>query len=192
MFLIGSDSSGAGAPRFGTMFAAATAPVRTASAERYQERTVWMTYLLLSDEGLVYLGATSNLRARLRSHSNRFNTAQYTSGHRWRLLAAVSSATRNEAFMSVHSSACRTGRLFGNCSTLSGPPGSLNVTATSSTRTNGLIATIQATLRRPAATHTLSLWKAPSPAPALDDPYATRMRSIREKLTCSIRTGRQR
>jgi len=45
------------------------------------------TYLLLSERGEVYLGATSNLRARLRSHNSADNTG-WTRGRRWHLLAA--------------------------------------------------------------------------------------------------------
>ena len=44
------------------------------------------TYLLLSERGEVYLGATTNLRSRLRSHNSTDNTG-WTRGRRWHLLA---------------------------------------------------------------------------------------------------------
>ena len=58
------------------------------------------TYLLLSEDGEVYLGATTNLRQRLRVHNDvkHRRNRRYTFGRRWHLLAAVKFDTRSEAF----------------------------------------------------------------------------------------------
>jgi predicted GIY-YIG superfamily endonuclease len=55
------------------------------------------TYLLLSERGEVYLGATTHLRQRIRSHNSREST-QWTRGRRWHLLAVRGFANRKEAF----------------------------------------------------------------------------------------------
>jgi predicted GIY-YIG superfamily endonuclease len=55
------------------------------------------TYLLLSEHGEVYLGATTDLRKRIRSH-NSSDSRQWTRGRRWHLLAAHGFLTRKEAF----------------------------------------------------------------------------------------------
>jgi predicted GIY-YIG superfamily endonuclease len=55
------------------------------------------TYLLVSNKGEVYLGATTNLKKRLRSHNSPNNNG-FTRGRRWHLLAARSFQTRKEAF----------------------------------------------------------------------------------------------
>ncbi len=62
--------------------------------------TSW-TYLILSSKGEVYLGATTNLRARLRSHNSPGNKG-FTKGRQWHLLAARRFATRKEAFDYEH------------------------------------------------------------------------------------------
>jgi predicted GIY-YIG superfamily endonuclease len=54
------------------------------------------TYLILSERGEVYLGATTNIRNRLRSHNSK--SGQYTSGRHWHLLAAKGFLSRKEAF----------------------------------------------------------------------------------------------
>lgn len=55
------------------------------------------TYLLLSERGEVYLGATTNLRQRLRQH-NASNNDGFTRGRRWHLLAVQRFSTRQQAF----------------------------------------------------------------------------------------------
>ena len=45
------------------------------------------TYLILSERGEVYLGASGNLKSRLKSHNSPRNTG-FTKGRRWHLLAA--------------------------------------------------------------------------------------------------------
>lgn len=55
------------------------------------------TYLLVSNKGEVYLGATQNLRQRFRTHNSEANTG-YTRGRRWHLLAVMQFPTRAEAF----------------------------------------------------------------------------------------------
>lgn len=55
------------------------------------------TYLLLSCKGEVYLGATTDLKQRLRSHNAKGNDG-FTKGRRWHLLAAKRFQTRKEAF----------------------------------------------------------------------------------------------
>ena len=55
------------------------------------------TYLLLSERGEVYLGATTNLRQRLRQHNAPDNDG-FTRGRRWHLLAAQRFSTRQQAF----------------------------------------------------------------------------------------------
>jgi predicted GIY-YIG superfamily endonuclease len=55
------------------------------------------TYLLLSERGEVYLGATTYLRRRLRSH-NSSEGSQWTRGRRWHLLAVRGFANRKDAF----------------------------------------------------------------------------------------------
>ena len=55
------------------------------------------TYLLLSEIGEVYLGATTNLRVRFRAH-NTANTKRWTRGRQWHLLAVRVFDTRDEAF----------------------------------------------------------------------------------------------
>jgi predicted GIY-YIG superfamily endonuclease len=54
-------------------------------------------YLLLSERGEVYLGATTDLRSRLRSHNAPDNNG-WTRGRRWHLLAVATFPTRAEAF----------------------------------------------------------------------------------------------
>ena len=68
--------------------------VRT--AEDIESICAW-TYLLLSERGEVYLGATTQLRQRIRSH-NSPESAQWTRGRRWHLLAVRGFASRNGAF----------------------------------------------------------------------------------------------
>lgn len=55
------------------------------------------TYLLISNKGEVYLGATQNLRQRFRRHNSDENPG-WTRGRRWHLLAAMKFPTRDEAF----------------------------------------------------------------------------------------------
>jgi predicted GIY-YIG superfamily endonuclease len=55
------------------------------------------TYLLLSERGEVYLGATTHLRQRIRNH-NSPESAQWTRGRRWHLLAVRGFANRKGAF----------------------------------------------------------------------------------------------
>ncbi len=55
------------------------------------------TYLLVCDEGITYLGATSNLKRRLHAHNSQNNTG-WTKARRWHLLAAKRFETREEAF----------------------------------------------------------------------------------------------
>jgi len=55
------------------------------------------TYLLLSEHGGLYCGATRNLRKRLRDHNGHGSTKRYTFGRRWHLLAAVKLETVGEA-----------------------------------------------------------------------------------------------
>ncbi|MGO1073582.1 GIY-YIG nuclease family protein [Lysobacter sp. CA199] len=55
------------------------------------------TYLLLSNKGEVYLGATQNLRQRFRTHNSKTNDG-WTRGRRWHLLAVLLFPTRDEAF----------------------------------------------------------------------------------------------
>jgi len=54
-------------------------------------------YLILSSKGEVYLGATTDLRRRLRMH-NAADNKSYTKGRRWHLLAALQFPTRKNAF----------------------------------------------------------------------------------------------
>jgi len=54
-------------------------------------------YLLLSERGEVYLGATRSLRRRFRSHNSPRNDG-WTKGRRWHLLAARRFATFDEAY----------------------------------------------------------------------------------------------
>ena len=55
------------------------------------------TYMLLSERGEVYLGATTNLRERIRSHNSPHST-QWTRGRLWHPLAARVFSTAKEAF----------------------------------------------------------------------------------------------
>jgi predicted GIY-YIG superfamily endonuclease len=55
------------------------------------------TYLLLSERGEVYLGATTHLRQRIRNHNSPEST-QWTRGRRWHLLAVRGFANRKGAF----------------------------------------------------------------------------------------------
>lgn len=55
------------------------------------------TYLILSERGEVYLGATTNLRQRLRQHNAPDNEG-FTRGRRWHLLAVQRFSTRKQAF----------------------------------------------------------------------------------------------
>lgn len=55
------------------------------------------TYLLLSERGEVYLGATTHLRQRIRDHNSPEST-QWTRGRRWHLLAVRGFANRKGAF----------------------------------------------------------------------------------------------
>ena len=55
------------------------------------------TYMLLSERGEVYLGATTNLRKRIRSHNSPDST-QWTRGRLWHPLAAQVFSTAKEAF----------------------------------------------------------------------------------------------
>jgi|GEM_PF-2528521 len=55
------------------------------------------TYLLLSEHGDVYLGATTRIRKRLREH-NGPEKGHHTSGKKWRLLAVRRFDSRKEAF----------------------------------------------------------------------------------------------
>jgi len=59
--------------------------------------TAAWTYLLVSAEGLTYLGATSNLKRRLHAHNSQ-NNSGWTKGRRWHLLAAKRFDSRAEAF----------------------------------------------------------------------------------------------
>lgn len=59
------------------------------------------TYLLITERGEEYLGATTNLRQRLRSH-NSLDSTQWTRGRKWHLLAVRGFATREEAFGYEH------------------------------------------------------------------------------------------
>jgi predicted GIY-YIG superfamily endonuclease len=56
------------------------------------------TYLLLSEFGECYLGATTDLRKRLRAHNEKLPSRRYTSGRRWHLLAVIRFDTKSEAF----------------------------------------------------------------------------------------------
>ncbi|MFP5392049.1 MAG: GIY-YIG nuclease family protein [Gammaproteobacteria bacterium] len=55
------------------------------------------TYLLLSERGEVYLGATTSLRKRLRQHNAPDNDG-FTRGRRWHLLAVRRFSARQQAF----------------------------------------------------------------------------------------------
>ena len=55
------------------------------------------TYLLVAECGALYVGATTDLRDRLRSHNSPTNSG-WTRGRRWRLLGAVRFNSRGEAF----------------------------------------------------------------------------------------------
>jgi predicted GIY-YIG superfamily endonuclease len=55
------------------------------------------TYLLLSERGEVYLGATTHLRQRIRNHNSPESTL-WTRGRRWHLLAVRGFANRKGAF----------------------------------------------------------------------------------------------
>jgi predicted GIY-YIG superfamily endonuclease len=55
------------------------------------------SYLLLSNRGEIYLGATTDLHERLRSHNSSRNTG-WTKGRRWHLLGIRAFETRKEAF----------------------------------------------------------------------------------------------
>lgn len=55
------------------------------------------TYLLLANTGEVYLGATTNLRARLRAHNAQSNSG-WTKGRRWHLLGVRQFDTWATAF----------------------------------------------------------------------------------------------
>jgi len=59
------------------------------------------TYLLISERGEVYLGATMHLRQRLRSH-NSLDSTHWTRGRKWHLLAVREFSTREEAFGYEH------------------------------------------------------------------------------------------
>lgn len=65
-------------------------------AEDTESLRAW-TYLLLSEWGEVYLGATTQLRQRIRKHNSPEST-QWTRGRRWHLLAARGFANRKAAF----------------------------------------------------------------------------------------------
>lgn len=68
--------------------------VRT--AEDIESICAW-TYLLLSERGEVYLGATTQLRQRIREHNSPEST-QWTRGRRWHLLAVRGFENRRGAF----------------------------------------------------------------------------------------------
>lgn len=55
------------------------------------------TYLLVSACGRTYIGATTDLRGRFRSH-NSPNNEGWTRGRKWHLLGAISYSSRAEAF----------------------------------------------------------------------------------------------
>jgi len=55
------------------------------------------TYLLVSRCGVIYIGATTDLRKRLRSH-NSPNNRGYTRGRQWLLLGVFRFSSRSEAF----------------------------------------------------------------------------------------------
>jgi len=61
-----------------------------------EEGQSW-TYLILSERGEVYLGATKSLRKRLRAHNSPQNDG-FTHGRRWHLLAAKWFSTPREGF----------------------------------------------------------------------------------------------
>jgi hypothetical protein len=62
------------------------------SVESSKAVCAW-TYLLISERGEVYLGATNHLRRRLRSH-NSLESTQWTRGQRWHLLTVRGFASR--------------------------------------------------------------------------------------------------
>jgi predicted GIY-YIG superfamily endonuclease len=55
------------------------------------------TYILLSASGETYLGATTNLRSRLRAHNSNKNTG-WTKGRKWHILGVRRFESRNDAF----------------------------------------------------------------------------------------------
>lgn len=55
------------------------------------------TYLLIERTGRTYVGATTNLKRRLREHNSEGNRG-YTRGARWHLLAVKHFASKTEAF----------------------------------------------------------------------------------------------
>lgn len=55
------------------------------------------TYILLSEIGEIYLGATSNLRARLKNHNSSGNSG-WTKGRRWHILGVRQFESKAEAF----------------------------------------------------------------------------------------------
>ncbi|MFT3718207.1 GIY-YIG nuclease family protein [Pseudorhodoferax sp.] len=71
-------------------------PAGTGTGRTVRTDRGW-TYLLVSRCGVVYIGATTNLRNRFRSHNAATNTG-WTRGRRWHLLGAVRFASRAEAF----------------------------------------------------------------------------------------------
>jgi predicted GIY-YIG superfamily endonuclease len=64
-------------------------------AEDTESLRAW-TYLLLSEWGEVYLGATTQLRQRIRKHNSPEST-QWTRGRRWHLLAVRGFANQKAA-----------------------------------------------------------------------------------------------
>jgi predicted GIY-YIG superfamily endonuclease len=78
-------------------------PKKNSTPDRIETPSViraW-TYLLISERGEVYLGATTNLRQRLRRH-NSVDSTLWTRGRKWHLLAVRGFATRKEAFGYEH------------------------------------------------------------------------------------------
>jgi predicted GIY-YIG superfamily endonuclease len=58
--------------------------------------TAW-TYLLVSDDGVTYLGSTTNLKRRIHAHNSKNNTG-WTKGRKWYLLSAKRFEFREQAF----------------------------------------------------------------------------------------------
>ncbi|WP_416136246.1 GIY-YIG nuclease family protein [Aquabacterium sp. A7-Y] len=76
-----------------------TKPKRSSASTsgRTVRRDRGWTYLLVSRCGIVYVGATTDLRQRFRSHNSPTNKG-WTRGRHWHLLGAVRFDSRSDAF----------------------------------------------------------------------------------------------
>ena len=71
-------------------------PPEKKSSKQFSECASW-AYLIIAGDGLVYLGATNNLKKRIQSHNSPLNTG-FTKGRKWHLLAAKKFNTRRGGF----------------------------------------------------------------------------------------------